>query len=123
MNKIIIGLVLVVLLGGGIYLLSQRSMPASSGTAVQTTPVTVNSNQISIKNFSFNPSTLTVKKGTTVTWVNEDNVTHAIKSATFNSQNLGSGDKFSFTFDNPGSFDYSCSIHPSMKGKIDVLNE
>jgi plastocyanin len=81
---------------------------------------TVESNTVSIQNFAFNPQALTVKKGTTVTWTNNDSAPHQIKSTTFNSQPLGKGQSYSFTFDNPGTFDYICGIHPSMTGKIIV---
>ena len=105
---------------------SQSDAPSISGspsqnqTQTQTqTPATI-SNAVSIKSFAFNPGTLTVKKGTTVTWTNNDSAPHQIKSATFNSTSLSQGQSFSFTFNEVGSFDYSCSIHPSMLGKIIV---
>lgn len=75
---------------------------------------------ISIENFSFNPATLIVKKGTTVTWVNNDQAPHQIKSNAFNSIVLNTGQDFSFIFQDAGTFDYLCSIHPSMVGKIIV---
>lgn len=75
---------------------------------------------ITIQNFAFNPQAVTVKQGTKVTWTNEDTAVHAINSDTFNSQNLNQGDKYEFTFNNKGSFDYICGIHPYMKGKIVV---
>jgi plastocyanin len=75
---------------------------------------------VTIKNFAFSPSALTIKKGTTVTWTNEDSVPHTIKSDTFNSGTLNTGNKFQFTFSSTGTFDYSCGIHPQMSGKIIV---
>lgn len=77
---------------------------------------------IKIDNFTFTPATLTVKAGTTVTWVNEDDIPHAIaeKSRAFKSKVLDTDDKFSYTFATPGSFDYFCSLHPHMVGKIVV---
>ncbi|MEW6295233.1 MAG: cupredoxin family copper-binding protein [Candidatus Diapherotrites archaeon] len=75
---------------------------------------------VSIKDFAFNPSTLTVKAGTTVSWVNEDSVIHTIKSHNFNSGNLSKGDKFEFKFNDKGTFDYVCGPHPFMKGTIIV---
>jgi len=73
-----------------------------------------------IKNFAFAPAVMTVNKGTTVFWNNEDPMAHQIKSATFNSQPLSTGDSFSFTFNTPGTFDYICAIHPSMTGTVVV---
>lgn len=78
------------------------------------------STTINIQNFAFNPGTLTVKKGATVTWTNNDSVPHQIKSDSFNSTKLTNGQNFSFTFTTPGTFNYSCAIHPSMTGKIIV---
>ena len=77
---------------------------------------------VTIKNFAFDPGDLTVAKGTTVTWKNDDSATHRIKSGdgSFDSKDLKNGDSFDHTFDTAGSFDYICGIHPSMKGKITV---
>jgi len=89
------------------------SVPAQPAPAASAQSVT-------IQNFAFNPATLTVKKGTTVTWTNNDPMPHQIKSAAFNSNPLSNGQSFSFTFDQTGTFDYSCAIHPSMQGVIVV---
>lgn len=91
-------------------------MPVSTST----TGETVSSNSVLIQNYSFSPSTLTVKAGTTVTWTNKDSATHNLKSSTFSSPDLGTGDTFKFTFNTPGTFDYSCGIHPTMTGTIIV---
>ena len=97
---------------------SYNSMPVATPTPAQGSAVEANA--ITIQNFAFSPATLTVKKGTTVTWTNNDSAPHQIKSATFNSSQLSKGQSFSFTFNTAGSFDYSCAIHPSMLGKIIV---
>jgi plastocyanin len=77
---------------------------------------------VSIKDFAFNPADVTVAKGTTVTWKNDDSATHRIKSGdgSFDSDDLKNGDSFEHTFDTAGTFDYICGIHPSMKGKVTV---
>lgn len=77
---------------------------------------------IKIDNFTFMPASLTVPVGTTVTWVNEDDIPHAIaeKNRTFKSKTLDTDDKFTYTFSTPGSFDYFCSLHPHMVGRIVV---
>jgi plastocyanin len=75
---------------------------------------------VTIKNFSFNPSPLNIKVGTTVTWTNNDSMPHQIKSNFFNSDVLSNGQAFSFTFSAIGQYDYSCAIHPSMLGQIIV---
>lgn len=118
-NKIIAGIVLVLIVVGAWFFFMQKQSPSQSPAAQQ--PQTkVEANAVTIQNFAFNPATLTVKQGTKVTWTNQDSVTHKIKSDTFNSGDLNQGDKFEFTFNTKGSFDYSCSIHPSMAGKIVV---
>ena len=85
------------------------------------TPATPN--QVTIGNFTFGPTALVVKAGTTVTWLNGDDIPHTVVAAdtkTFRSKVLDSGDKFSFTFTKPGAYAYFCSIHPHMTGKIVV---
>jgi plastocyanin len=80
-------------------------------------------NGISIDNFTFNPPTLTVKAGTTVTWTNKDDIPHGIASANnafARSKALDTDDSFSFTFTTPGTYQYFCYIHPHMTGTIVV---
>jgi plastocyanin len=84
------------------------------------------STQITIQNFSFEPKALTVVPGTEVTWFNGDEEPHNIVNADpgqprlFRSQGLDGGEKYSFTFDKPGTYRYICSIHPHMEGTIIV---
>ena len=79
------------------------------------------SSTITIKNFAFNPTSLNIKKGTTVTWTNEDSVTHTIViEGVFDSGKLSNGQSISYNFNQSGTFAYHCSIHPSMKGEIVV---
>jgi len=90
----------------------------------QVTPAAA-SNVITIKDFVFDPSSLTVKAGTTVTWVNQGSATHTVSSdqnspVQFASAQLPTGASYSFTFASPGSYPYHCSIHPSMVGTIRV---
>lgn len=77
---------------------------------------------VKISNFTFGPQTLTVAAGTTVTWVNDDDVPHTITAVdrSFKSKPLDTGDRFSFTFAKPGEYPYFCSIHPMMTGKVIV---
>lgn len=116
----------MILVIGGVFYFSKKQYQPSQQQAVNQQPATqqpenkVEANIVTIENFSFNPGSLTVKQGTKVTWINKDSAPHKIKSDTFNSSNLNQGDKFEFTFDKKGSFDYVCGIHPSMSGKIVV---
>jgi plastocyanin len=78
---------------------------------------------ITIDNFSFMPAPMTVPVGTTVTWINHDDVPHTIVSEdqqSFKSKALDTDEKFSHTFDKPGTYSYFCSIHPKMVAKIIV---
>lgn len=78
-------------------------------------------NTVIIQNFAFNPSTITISKGTTITWTNEDSVPHIVKSeGIFESETLSKSDSFTFTFNEPGTYEYICKIHPYMKGSIIV---
>lgn len=82
-------------------------------------------NSITIEKFAFNPGTLTVKPGTAVTWTNRDGVDHTIVSDSgsttqFTSERLANGAAYTFTFSQPGTYAYHCSLHPSMKGTIEV---
>jgi plastocyanin len=77
--------------------------------------------EVKIDNFTFAPQQLTVKAGTTVTWINEDDIPHTVVSTGhFRSKPLDTGDKFTFTFTTAGSFQYFCGLHPHMQGSITV---
>jgi plastocyanin len=90
--------------------------------AALSTPARAADAEVKIDNFTFAPQKLTVKAGTTVTWVNEDDIPHAIASSAkvFRSKALDTDDKYSFTFTTPGVFEYFCSLHPHMTGSIVV---
>jgi len=79
--------------------------------------------EVSIKDFSFNPESVTVSAGDTVRWTNMNSVGHTVSGPTFESGILENGDSFEFLFTDPGVYDYSCSIHPSMKGTVIVENK
>jgi amicyanin len=78
--------------------------------------------EVDIDQFTFLPQRITVKAGTTVTWINEDDVPHTVASSSkaFKSKALDTADKFSFTFTTPGTYDYFCSLHPHMTGAVVV---
>lgn len=106
----------------------QALMIAASGAAMTTiayeskAATAVPAEIVHIGNFTFNQPVLTVRQGTTVTWVNDDDIPHTVvaKDMTFKSKVLDTGDKFSFTFAKVGQFDYFCSIHPHMTAKVIV---
>lgn len=80
------------------------------------------SHAVAIDNFSFAPEAVTVAAGTKVTWVNHDDIPHTVVATgrQFKSHALDTNDDFSFTFDQPGTYEYFCSLHPKMTGKIVV---
>jgi plastocyanin len=79
-------------------------------------------NVVTIDNFTFSPKDLTVAVGTTVKFVNHDDIPHTVveKNLSFRSKALDTDDTYSYTFATAGSFDYFCSLHPHMVGKIIV---
>ncbi len=83
-------------------------------------------NEIWIENNAFRPSSKTIAAGTTITWVNKDNINHTATSGSgsptgvFDSGTLGNGQSFSFKFDSVNTFGYYCKVHPSMRGTIIV---
>lgn len=139
-NPKIIGLISVLataLLTGGCGLTgnNQANSPAPVAPVAPDTPVTpvtpttpdstasqpaAEVRAVNIQNFAFAPARLTVRLGETVTWTNNDSAPHQIKSDTFNSERLSNSQSYSFTFNAAGTFDYYCSIHPAMTGKIIV---
>ncbi|MBK8176374.1 MAG: cupredoxin family copper-binding protein [Rhodospirillales bacterium] len=108
------GLYALVVLGAlvcGANLLVHRSHAAAPEDAL-----------IVIRNFTFDPPTLTVAPGTTVTWVNEDDTPHTVTTAnrSINSPGLDAQERFSMTFSSPGTIEYFCSLHPHMRGEVVV---
>lgn len=77
---------------------------------------------VNIQGFDFQPQTLSVTAGTTVVWTNQDAASHTVtsKGNAFDSGSLGNGESFSFTFNEPGTFDYLCRFHRDMTGRINV---
>jgi plastocyanin len=82
-------------------------------------------NTVNIDNFTFTPGELTVATGTTVKWNNRDDIPHTVveKNKVFRSKALDTDDSFSYTFMTAGTFDYFCSLHPHMVGKIIVKDK
>jgi len=91
------------------------ALPASAAQAAE--PI-----KISAHDFMFAPMSMTVNAGATVTWTNLDDEPHTVVSVTglFRSGAMDTNESFSFTFDKPGTYHYTCSIHPRMVGTIVV---
>ncbi|MDE1933868.1 cupredoxin family copper-binding protein [Bradyrhizobium sp.] len=79
-------------------------------------------NEVVIDNFTFGPHDLTVPAGTTVKWVNHDDIPHTVIASdkSFRSKALDTDDSYAFTFTGPGTFSYFCGLHPQMTGTIIV---
>lgn len=110
--------------GSGSSSSSSSSTPASSSPAPSSSGSVV---KVVMKNIQFNPKTITVKKGTTVEWSNEDSTNHDVTKSsgpgpTFSSGtgNIGSGGTYKQTFNAAGTIQYHCTVHPGMTGTIVV---
>ncbi|HYY35565.1 MAG TPA: cupredoxin family copper-binding protein [Candidatus Binatia bacterium] len=80
-------------------------------------------NRIEIKDFAFNPQTITVKSGEKITWINRDEEPHTIVSVEKQfkkSSALDTDQEFTITAGAPGTYTYYCSVHPKMTGTIVV---
>src|SRR4029077_19341295 len=78
--------------------------------------------QVKVDNFSFMPPDLKAPVGTKVTWINRDDVPHTVVSndGKFSSPALDTDEQFSFTFNEAGTYEYYCSVHPKMTAKVIV---
>ena len=91
----------------------------------QTTGSASGTGQVTISDFRFEPTELTVTPGTIVTWTNQDNAPHTAtaRDGSFDTGRLNSGGVSSqVKFDRPGRFEYYCQVHPSMVGQVVVKN-
>ncbi len=119
--------VLISVIGAAAVLLSacqygsqSTSIPANSKNGNTTNQPTTNA--VTIQNMAFTPQDLQVKVGQKVTWTNQDQLNHTTTSDTgvFDSENVASGNTFSYTFTKAGIYTYHCSIHTSMKAQVTV---
>lgn len=117
MNKLWYVLIVVVLLVVG-YFAYRAYYPGGSKTT--TSSSNSQPNTVTIANFAFSPSDLTVPAGTEVTFTNNDSTAHTVTFDSFASDRLSPGSSFKHTFATPGTFNYHCSIHTYMTGRIIV---
>jgi len=92
------------------------------GLALISTSAWADEQKIDIKNHVFLPENATVAVGTKVTWINHDQDPHTVveRSRKFNSGAMDTNDSFSFTFTDPGTYKYFCTLHPAMVGTVTV---
>lgn len=131
--SIVIAIIIVLgLVGWGAYSLGKSKNTSNSNGTSQSSSTSTSSSStqpatgsIDIKNMMFTPSQITVAKGGTVTWTNNDTTAHTVTDDLSNvggpnSGEIAPGATYSFTFTKTGSFQYHCTIHPSMRGTIVV---
>ena len=101
--------------GAGILVFAAAYLVGNAKAAVQEA-------MVSIDNFTFKPDVLTIKSGTTVTFVNHDDIPHSIveKGGKFKSKVLDTDESFKMTFETAGNVGYFCGLHPHMTGRIVV---
>jgi len=106
----------------GLVLWSGAQSISSGGGELKPAPSAEAKVEVKIDNFSFGPTTVTVDKGSTVTWINRDDIPHTVVSSdkVFKSKVLDTDEQFSFTFAQAGTYPYFCSIHPKMTGTVIV---
>jgi amicyanin len=95
---------------------------ASSADAQEKAVAAVSPAAVRIDNFTFNPPEINIPAGTAVTWKNEDDIPHTVVATNkaFRSKAMDTNDEYSFVFTAPGTYDYFCSLHPHMTGKVIV---
>ena len=132
MKKFVIGLVAIGVIVAGITVLSAKNATAPTGHMVAPKESTKQGTApqaggaVSIQGYAFAPKNLTVKKGTKVTWTNQDVAKHNVAvddgSPTGGPDGplFGKGETFSFTFETVGTYNYHCSPHPYMHGSVTV---
>jgi plastocyanin len=88
---------------------------AESGEPVATTQVTM------AKSYGFDPKTIEVDAGQTVTWTNDDNFTHTVQVDGREDHEVGQGESVSIAFETPGTYHYVCTLHrQDMAGEVIV---
>ena len=121
-KSLIIGLLVVFVLISGCT--STTTVKPAEPTPEATTRARISTEQqITIRDSDFVPNIAEVPIGTTVTWINDDNIQHTVTSVSglFDSGSIGSGETYSYKFNQAGTFEYSCTNHPSMPhGKVVV---
>jgi plastocyanin len=122
-------IIIVLLLIGAIMAVSGCTTTTTTtpnpAPAPAITPTPVPQNQqaytVNIQNNAFNPSSLQVPAGSTVKWINLDPIQHEPKGNIFDSGPLNQNGVFEHTFNQAGTYNYACAIHPSMQGTITVV--
>lgn len=133
MNRVRIAMLVSGLAVGGLVLTScgeDLLLPPQSQPGLQidcNRDVSIVVNASTLGDQSYQPNPITIARGATVTWINNDTVAHTVTATPddtlFNSGTIQPGESFTHTFDTVGSFDYLCTIHPSMTGTVIVSED
>jgi plastocyanin len=117
---------LFILLAVSSLMLTQFSGCSKSGNSYNNTPNGPGgpgTDEVWIQGSAYDPTSITVSQGTSITWTNKDGVTHTVTSDTpnlFDSPNLGTNGTYSHTFTSAGTFTYHCNFHANMHGTVIV---
>ena len=111
------GLAMAIILAAGCA--AKKTTPMATSA-----PTSAPSAKVAIDNFSFTPAELTITAGQTVTWINHDDVPHTVISRkpdrSLKSDALDTDETYKHTFATAGTYDYFCSVHPHMTGRVIV---
>lgn len=77
-------------------------------------------NKVIIEDFGFKPEVIEINQGETVVWENKDSMAHNLKADLFTSGNIAKGKTYKYKFEKPGTYEYTCTYFPDMKGKVIV---
>jgi plastocyanin len=109
--------------GGGNSAGGGTSGGGGNGGGAQAPAATGGSGKVSMKDIKFNPGTVKISAGDTVTWTNDDSVGHDVTGDGFKSGDaggIGPGGTYKHKFAKAGTFKYQCTVHPGMTGEVDV---
>lgn len=122
MKTLILVSALAIIVAVGMFGASCGGTTATSATTAGTPTSAAGGARVVMKNLAFDPATVTIKVGQSVTWTNQESMTHTVvaDNAEFKSNSLANAATFSFTFEKAGTYAYHCSIHPAMKGTVVV---
>ena len=133
MSKIALIVLAVIVIGGALYGINRGNRLTTDSPNVTSSNITsasqpkeqtVQTTRINIQSYAFTPAAISVSKGSSVVWTNDDTVAHTIvENDSLNgpsSQQIEPGQSYSFKFSQSGTFHYHCSLHPDMAGSVSV---
>lgn len=121
----IIGIIIAAVVIIGIVIVGMMYGNHTKNTNTPSLTSSSKTNTVAIEGFAFTPTSITIKTGTKVTWINKDSAAHTVTSDdgsadTFKSDSINKNATYSYTFNKAGTFTYHCAFHPDMTGKVIV---